>query len=515
MKRPLLGLALLTVSVAALRAGDAQAQVSVYFGAPTDTAFGAVPGVVMQIPIRAKNAWWTGSPYSGYPYITAANVTFAYDAAKIQILGVDIVPGGLTTIVSTTPGSGTFGISATGSVYGTDQPLYLLRVKLATGVTDGTYLWVKGDSATVQNSSATSLKTPTLGAIGQVCHATQMWGDVDGNFQVDSRDALIALSAAVGLPIPNGFSMALGDVDGDGLVTSRDALFMLSYAIGLPTPGTRDGTGLADACPGLTAPGDTVAFFRNDPTAGLYHLGASSVAPAAIPGATSVAGAGEGRLASDGRTVVYECPGRGGQQICRVDADTGGVVPLTSDTMTTNSSPDWSPAGDSIVYLRNGQIWKMAANGSGQGFVPGPGNGINGVNEVKWGRVRTQLAYANGALHVTAGDGTSDVTVTTTGITSGIDGLRWSPAGDSLVFMVNGDQRLWVVPVAGGTPVTTLGFAGTLTGGDWGSQGVIFSLDPGNGKPPSLWVVRGLSGPVYRVTQPTTYDQSPSWRRSP
>ena len=516
MKRRLLLLAGLT-GAGLLLASSARAQgpVVFYLGLPGDTAVGAVPGAEADIPVRETNPWWSYAYY--YNSVASATVTFVFDTAKVQLLGVEPVGSGLSTITGAVAGAGTLTVSASGYAYGADAEVYALRVKLKAGVTDGSYLWIKSDSAALcYYSYCASYGTyyrPAVSAIAQMCHATHAWGDVDGDGVVDSRDALITLSAAVGLPNTGDFDLAIGDVDGDGLTNSRDALIMLSYAIGIPTAG-RVGIGISDACPGLTAPGDTLAFFRND-LPGLEALGASSTSPAAIGGATSVAAqdGGGSRLASDGRTIVYMCPGHGGQQICRVDADTGGVVMLTFDSLLTDGSPDWSPSGDSIVYLRNGQIWKMAANGSGQAFVPGTGNGINGVQDVKWGRDSTKIAYANGQLHVMNGDGTGDAVVTTTGITSGIQGLIWSPTGDSLAFGY-GNWGM-VVPVAGGTPSVAFGFAGGLGGVDWSSQGVVVGINPGYGSPPGIWLMRGAGGPIFRVTKPTTYDAGPTLRRNP
>ena len=73
---------------------------------------------------------------------------------------------------------------------------------------------------------------------GQFCPALGRFGDLDRDGASGSRDALIALSAAVGIDItPNDESM--GDVDASGAVNARDALGILTYAVGLPTSGFR------------------------------------------------------------------------------------------------------------------------------------------------------------------------------------------------------------------------------------------------------------------------------------
>ena len=102
---------------------------------------------------------------------------------------------------------------------------------------------------------------------GTFCHAAGRWGDVDGDGQANSRDALVALSRVVGIALDTtsiytwtdtGGTHAdttvtlrpgLADVDGDGQVTSRDALIIMSYAVGLPVPGFRIGlAAAAGAC---------------------------------------------------------------------------------------------------------------------------------------------------------------------------------------------------------------------------------------------------------------------------
>ncbi len=75
---------------------------------------------------------------------------------------------------------------------------------------------------------------------GTFCRALGKWGDVNGDGQSNSLDALVALSVVVGIPVDTTvMTPALADVDGDGQVTSRDALIMLSYGVGLPVTGFR------------------------------------------------------------------------------------------------------------------------------------------------------------------------------------------------------------------------------------------------------------------------------------
>lgn len=83
--------------------------------------------------------------------------------------------------------------------------------------------------------------TPLVRVVnGSFCRSLGKWGDVDGDGISGSRDALVALSYVVGLPVDTvTMQPRLADVDADGTVTSRDALIMLSYAVGLPITGYR------------------------------------------------------------------------------------------------------------------------------------------------------------------------------------------------------------------------------------------------------------------------------------
>ncbi len=66
----------------------------------------------------------------------------------------------------------------------------------------------------------------------EYCPALGRLGDLDGDGASNSRDALIALSAAVGLDV-SGFNAPMGDVDRNGATEARDALIILSYGVGL------------------------------------------------------------------------------------------------------------------------------------------------------------------------------------------------------------------------------------------------------------------------------------------
>jgi hypothetical protein len=61
-------------------------------------------------------------------------------------------------------------------------------------------------------------------------------GRVNGDALVNSTDALIILSADVGIDTASYCPMNCGDVNNDGLVNSTDALIILSYDVGISVP---------------------------------------------------------------------------------------------------------------------------------------------------------------------------------------------------------------------------------------------------------------------------------------
>ena len=63
-----------------------------------------------------------------------------------------------------------------------------------------------------------------------------MLGDVNDDSSVNSTDALIILSADVGVNVSSYCPMNCGDVNGDGNVNSTDALILLSFDVGITVP---------------------------------------------------------------------------------------------------------------------------------------------------------------------------------------------------------------------------------------------------------------------------------------
>ena len=364
------------------------------------------------------------------------------------------------------------------------QVVTRLTFRLLPGVSDGTIIGLQG-LATIDNGGFDRLYDIATD-FAQICHASGTWGDIDGDAAVNSRDALIALSNAVGFPT-GGFNVSRGDVDADGQVTSRDALGMLSASIGLPTNAFRVGKGIADACARQPALPRPLYFVRY----GGSPFGIPGVSGLAIRAAndSSVTVPGDNadvflsyqwrpRVSPDGNSVLFVClTGSSYPAVCKANADGSGATVLSPD-FNISQSPDWSPAGDSIVFVMNNAIWIMGADGSGIRGVSGP----NSVTSVAWSPTGRVLAYTRqsgvGTVNTfnldTGGDFTAfSPTLPASNAPRFVD---WNLAGDSLLFDMNVTSNPVVasVPAAGGAFAVRYALTNPATHPVWTDQGVLF-----------------------------------------
>jgi len=413
---------------------------------------------------------------------------------------------------------------APAGTYGNDVVRF--RVQLAAGATSGAVLYA--DPIGLSQSDATPRPNDEEAGLAEICLGTTVWGDIDGDASVGSRDALIALAGAVGLPT-GGFTLTHGDVDSDGRVTSRDALFMLSRAVDLPTFGSRTGVAIAEHCAPQTALPDSLFYQSEGASRATPGVGGLTIR---VPGDTAFVITGDStsnwfngirwrpRVSpADGSVLVacyYLTPY---SQICRRDAG-GTLTPLTAVPFTDHQSPDWSPAGDSIMYVRSGQIFIMDATGGGQSPIPGT---PSFVTSVAWQPVAGSHTFAytiqgcNGEVHTRNRDTGADATVAAGDCTASKgqpDLVDWNPAGDSLVFdmFINNKKAVVVAAPVASAPLTKRVSSELVSANEpfWRSDGVAFQL---GGSLYGQLYFRRNDGTVFRLSRAAQDQHFPATKK--
>ena len=468
-------LALLCAAAGAAQAQAVGSKVQYSYDLRGDSVLAVESGATVSFDLYA---------YDGFGYgVDSFALRVPFDAAKLAFVSADRRCPDSTTL-NVSPGAGFVVVSSPScGAYPYSQVVARLTFRLLAGVTDGTIIGMD-PLATIDNGGF-DRQLDMSTDFAQICHASGTWGDIDGDAAVNSRDALIALSNAVGIPT-GAFNVTRGDVDADGQVTSRDALGILSGSIGLPVGGFRVGLGIADACAPQPVFPRPLYFSRSGATPGVPGLSGLAIRAAndstvTIPGDsadTQLSYTWRPRVSPDGSSVLFVCLSPSFYpRVCKANADGSGSTPLTPDFFIAQS-PDWSPAGDSIVFVVNNQLFIMGADGSGQRGVTGPTN----VSSVAWSPTGRVLAYtrAGGAGTVNTFDlstgGDATVFFPTLPGSSSPARVDWTAAGDSLVFELTMafNPTIVSVPAAGGSLTLRYSLTSATMQPAWTDRGVLF-----------------------------------------
>jgi len=141
------------------------------------------------------------------------------------------------TLTADTDGHGSVTLDPAGGVYGYGTTVTLTPVPNSgyvfgswSGANAGDVVDASGIYTIVMNGDKAVTATFTEIAVPDVL------GDIDGDDDVTSTEALIILSCDAGVDTTQFCPMNCGDVNGDGAINSTDALVVLTYDVGLAVP---------------------------------------------------------------------------------------------------------------------------------------------------------------------------------------------------------------------------------------------------------------------------------------
>jgi Tol biopolymer transport system component len=172
-----------------------------------------------------------------------------------------------------------------------------------------------------------------------------------------------------------------------------------------------------------------------------YDFASSTETPIVATGTTST----EPMVSPNNAEVVLTWSPTGVDfEIAKVPATGGTPVNLTNDPINSDRSPVWSPNGQQIAWVKNGNIWVMDANGTNQVQLTTSGN----AGWPAFSPNGQYLAYVdNGDIWRLTWSGsawTSPVQLTTNGVSFT---PCWTSTSTQIAYMstVSGDGEIWIM----------------------------------------------------------------------
>jgi hypothetical protein len=500
------------VAGAALGGPPPAAAQNLYFIHETTYGFGV--DTAFAVPVGGTRKLYL---YANVPGgVSSYSVTVFFDTTSFRVVRADSVPGYGMPSPSVTSIINGVTLSATGT--GTSGGLYVANLELEAKATapTGSLLSIRVNQWLSQagaQAAHTNLRTDLMNA----CLARVLWGDPDSSRTITGRDALIALTSAVGLPV-TGFDLTVADVDDDLAVTSRDALLMLSYAVG----GTiyyyyyeRTGIPKAGPCAPLAGVPSAMVFIRDDATNGtLYRVAAGDTVAVPVGSPTRFGDVPHfARWSPDGSKILgtaYVPAQNYYYDLIAVD-----VATLAEDTLARLPNYDgggtYSPDGSRIAFFSDrsaNYLWLMDANGANpvQAQSSYVVTNYTATNPA-WSPNGQRIAFTgypvgagtSGLVSLRVDSGTVRDEFPRSASYSPLH-PSWSPAGDSLVFQASSRIYKISAPDTATVPVEAVSVSGTLNLPSWTAAGIVFRRNQGASTPTTYdYYVRRPDGRILRI----------------
>jgi hypothetical protein len=464
--------------------------------------------VVLTGDTASAELWVSNIPFS--VGVSQYSIDLLLDSSRVRVVSVDSLPGENLPIPTVTWLSSQrvrLSGSGTGTAV-TNVRLGVVTFEIDPLAQEGSLVSFAVNS--LLDQAGASLLPSHRTDLLDVCQANRLYGDVDVNRVVNSRDALITLTSAVGIAVGAPFEVQWGDVDLDLQVTSRDALFILSAGVGLSVPfGVVVTEPIPNRCAPLEPASADLAFYRGSE---LHVIDQGDSTPRPVSMDPLAQSSYRVSWAPDGTRVAYTGWTTAGFDYEIIAADRDGSNP---DTLTRSASrdfsPAWSPDGTQIafrsIFRSPSGIYVMDADGGNQVHIAGTDTLTVG-NDIAWspdGAMIAFVAYGSatpgGPFHPwtadLAGQTLQPVPATTI---QHAESPSWSSASDSLVFYSSLDAgRLYVmaVPDTAGVPAASLLLVQHYPW--WAPNGIAFQSQ--RLWPYRLYLRRASDGRHFRLTR--------------
>ena len=183
-------------------------------------------------------------------------------------------------------------------------------------------------------------------------------------------------------------------------------------------------------------------------------------------------------ISPDGKLVAYSAGNSVHMRVFIRPAGGGRTIPLSDDSTSVETHAQWSPDGNSLLFLSRGGVFVSSALGGSSRAVVTPTPGLP-VASATWSVDGGRIAFvrSDSLLALPVAGGTSALIATGPDLHS----CRWSPKDD------------WIVCVAGNSIN--------------GTPGSLFA----NLAPSAIVLVSTRGGEIRQIVEPSAFNQSPIW----
>jgi Tol biopolymer transport system component len=159
----------------------------------------------------------------------------------------------------------------------------------------------------------------------------------------------------------------------------------------------------------------------------------------------------ESSWSPDGKMLVFPVYSPGTSGLGVIDTGTGSVRMITKNLLQSadlyeqknDDNPRWSPKGDLIAFIREGNVWVIRPNGSGMQMITSDGS----IDTLAWNPDGTRLAFsADSYLGILDPDGKNLNRISN--IRPGP--LSWSPDGKALAYAPGMGVRIRITTLTPG-----------------------------------------------------------------